>query len=810
MAKKGILDLRKWKFAFLNPSTESGNPQATSLAGKIFDSEKVDHEPIDGEINLDGEWEFYWNKLISPREFIKRDNCIENNSSEESCLVLGDKSIVYSNLPKMWTEETENIQTDNGIIKKNLPSEGYATYRLQIYTNNPKELGIRIPYICTAYNLYANGKLIAQDGKVGKTEEESKPGRKVQTIIIPIHEKKIDIVIQISNFENNYAGIWASLKMGDSSRMIQIREKNLFFESAIAGILFIMGFYHLAIYSLRQRDKSPLWFGLFCLDLSLRTTIAGENYLLDLIPSINYALNLKLDYLTMPVGGIIFVLFMISLYPEETNSILNKVYFFSSLFFIFILIVFSPRILTSFFVIIQIYLILTIAYIEYIIVRAMNNKKEYAKIVFYGGIFFMITVINDILYMNSFYKSSFYASYGLVIFLFSQSYILSAKSSKAFSHVEELSQSLIQTNKDLQGTKDRATKAYLELEASQKKLVQSDKMITLGTMVAGIAHEINTPLGAIKANSENIQFSISQYLNIIQPDNNLFTKDELKIILEILELSGLNQKVLSTKEARSIRKSLITVLHKKDISLSDREIDIVIDLGFGEKLDVLEVIFQSPRYSVLLDTIQILNGLRLKAKVIETSAGNVSRIVRSLKSFMHFSEKDEMVLSDLIGGIESVLIILNSKLKMGIEVIKNYEEIPHIYCYIDELNQIWTNLIHNSIQAMNGEGKIIIEIQLMSSIPNNMKIDFRDSYYMGKYISISIEDNGPGIPSEIQTKIFEAFFTTKPMGEGSGLGLHIISKILEKHKGALNLLSEPGKTKFVIHIPSLEQDFSMK
>jgi adenylate cyclase len=509
MAKKGILDLRKWKFAFLNPSTESGNPQATSLAGKIFDSEKVDHEPIDGEINLDGEWEFYWNKLISPREFIKRDNCIENNSSEESCLVLGDKSIVYSNLPKMWTEETENIQTDNGIIKKNLPSEGYATYRLQIYTNNPKELGIRIPYICTAYNLYANGKLIAQDGKVGKTEEESKPGRKVQTIIIPIHEKKIDIVIQISNFENNYAGIWASLKMGDSSRMIQIREKNLFFESAIAGILFIMGFYHLAIYSLRQRDKSPLWFGLFCLDLSLRTTIAGENYLLDLIPSINYALNLKLDYLTMPVGGIIFVLFMISLYPEETNSILNKVYFFSSLFFIFILIVFSPRILTSFFVIIQIYLILTIAYIEYIIVRAMNNKKEYAKIVFYGGIFFMITVINDILYMNSFYKSSFYASYGLVIFLFSQSYILSAKSSKAFSHVEELSQSLIQTNKDLQGTKDRATKAYLELEASQKKLVQSDKMITLGTMVAGIAHEINTPLGAIKANSENIQFSIS-------------------------------------------------------------------------------------------------------------------------------------------------------------------------------------------------------------------------------------------------------------------------------------------------------------
>jgi signal transduction histidine kinase len=597
--------------------------------------------------------------------------------------------------------------------------------------------------------------------------------------------------------------------VGDSKRIIKIRERKLFFESSITGILFIMGFYHLIVYSLRRNDKSPLWLGLFCLDICLRNLLTGESYLYEIIPSLDFSLALKMDYITMPAGSSLFTLFMISLYPEETNPKGNKLLLFSSLFFIFVIVFFKTLIFTTFLVTIQVFILINIIYIEFITVRAMRHKKEFAKIILYSGILLICTVINDILYMNSIIKTSFYTSYGLVFFLFSQSYILSAKSSRAFSHVEELSQNLLQMNKELQGTRDRATKAYLELEASQKKLVQSDKMIMLGTMVAGIAHEINTPLGAIKANSENIQFSMSQYLNIIQPENNLFTKEELKIILEILEQTGLNQKALSTKEARSIRKSLINVLQKKGISLSDREIDIVIDLGFGENLDVLEELFKSPRYSVLLDTIQLLNGLRIKAKVIESSAGNVTRIVRSLKSFMHFSEKDEMVLADLIGGMESVLIILNSKLKMGIEVIKNYEEIPHIYCYIDELNQIWTNLIHNSIQAMNGEGKITIEIHINSSIPNDMKIDFRDSSYNGQYISTSIEDNGPGIPSEIQTKIFDAFFTTKPSGEGSGLGLHIISKILEKHKGALSLYSEPGKTQFVIHIPSLEQDPSI-
>jgi len=101
------------------------------------------------------------------------------------------------------------------------------------------------------------------------------------------------------------------------------------------------------------------------------------------------------------------------------------------------------------------------------------------------------------------------------------------------------------------------------------------------------------------------------------------------------------------------------------------------------------------------------------------------------------------------------------------------------------LGQIWTNLIHNSIQAMNGKGTIILDLKLE-----------------GTFVTIAVEDNGPGIPPEIQEKIFQPFFTTKPAGEGSGLGLHIIGKILKKHEGSIHLESRVGKTRFTVRIPA--------
>ena len=357
-------------------------------------------------------------------------------------------------------------------------------------------------------------------------------------------------------------------------------------------------------------------------------------------------------------------------------------------------------------------------------------------------------------------------------------------------------------NQELELTKERATKAYLDLEASQKQLAQSDKMITLGTMVAGVAHEINTPLGAIKANSENILESLRTLIQKINPTHSHISSEELEKAIFVLELTKESSTAISSREARAIRKKVISTLEEKGKINIEIIADYIVDMGLADALDKGDDIFDHPDLEKYLSIAGDLYGIRKKSIVIQTSAVRVSKIVKSLKSFMHFDQNETKIVSDLTEGMETVLIILHNKIKYGIEVIKNYgENIPQIPCYPDELNQVWTNLIHNAIQAMSEKGTLQIDIESLSTLKGTPDIDKRNPEYKGSYVAVSIQDSGSGISPEIRTKIFQAFFTTKPAGEGSGLGLHIIGKILEKHAGALYLESEPGKTRFTVILP---------
>ena len=364
-----------------------------------------------------------------------------------------------------------------------------------------------------------------------------------------------------------------------------------------------------------------------------------------------------------------------------------------------------------------------------------------------------------------------------------------------------LKQELQLQKNELELTNERATKAYLELEASQKQLVRSDKMITLGTMVAGVAHEINTPLGAIKANSENISEQMKSLLESLNPENQNLSLSELQMVIRILELTGNSSTTLSSKEQRALRKKIVLELESKGIIHPEEVAEKMIEMGLVSILEGDHEIYKVPEFNKLLGIASLFFGIQKKSGVIQTSAERVSKIVKSLKSFMHFDQSDEKKLADITEGMETVLTILHNKIKYGIEVIKNYETIPQILCFTDELNQIWTNLIHNAIQAMKENGSLQIDIEKVSSAESKPDIDKRNSSYSGDYISVSIQDSGPGIPPEIREKIFQAFFTTKPAGEGSGLGLHIIGKILEKHEGALYLESQPGRTRFSVILP---------
>ncbi len=183
----------------------------------------------------------------------------------------------------------------------------------------------------------------------------------------------------------------------------------------------------------------------------------------------------------------------------------------------------------------------------------------------------------------------------------------------------------------------------------------------------------------------------------------------------------------------------------------------------------------------------MFSGIGVDSRNIHLAVERASKIVFALKKYAHHDRTGEKVLTDLIDSLEMVLTLFHNHIKQGVEVVKNFKTIPKIMCYRDELNQVWTNLIQNALQAIKNKGILQIDIE---GIENN--------------IVIRIIDNGPGIPEEIKSRIFEAFFTTKISGEGCGLGLDISKKIIEKHLGTIEFESIPGKTTFQVQLPIIQ------
>ncbi len=176
---------------------------------------------------------------------------------------------------------------------------------------------------------------------------------------------------------------------------------------------------------------------------------------------------------------------------------------------------------------------------------------------------------------------------------------------------------------------------------------------------------------------------------------------------------------------------------------------------------------------------------------IGIGAGRISELVRALKSYSYLDQAPLQSV-DIHQGLNDTLVILRSKLKHGVAVRREYaSDLPHIQAYGSELNQVWTNLIDNAIDALLAEDN-----------PTADPVITLRTYQHGEWVVVEVEDNGPGVPAEALPRLFDPFFTTKPPGKGSGLGLNISHNIIvQKHKGKIDIDSQPGRTRFTVRLP---------
>lgn len=340
-----------------------------------------------------------------------------------------------------------------------------------------------------------------------------------------------------------------------------------------------------------------------------------------------------------------------------------------------------------------------------------------------------------------------------------------------------LQQSLQEKNQDL------AT-ALLQLQTTQEHLIQSEKMAALGQLIAGIAHEINTPLGIIGSSIENIaNFWDANLENLPEFFQEISSESKAYFSL-LMNRSNHQVNLLTSKEKRQFKQHLISYLKVEKIAECEDIADTLVDMEIYENIEELLPLFQLSDWEKVLNTAYQFASFKKSISLIQRATAKSGKVVFALKSYAHFDNQQSKVEANLHEGIETVLTLYQNQLKHGMEVIRKYGDLPKIICYPDDLNQVWTNLIHNALQAMDYHGTLTIE-----TLQKEGRIFLR------------FTDSGKGIPPEIIPKIFQPFFTTKSTGEGSGLGLDIVRKIVDKHEGNVAVESVPGETTFTVSLP---------
>ena len=327
--------------------------------------------------------------------------------------------------------------------------------------------------------------------------------------------------------------------------------------------------------------------------------------------------------------------------------------------------------------------------------------------------------------------------------------------------------------------------AHRHLQDTQAQLVQSEKMASLGQLIANVAHEINNPIGAVKASGSNIEVGLEQTLQALPHLYKLLSPAEEKLFQSLINRAKTPMPLISSREERSLTRQVSQELERDGVSNAAHKALILTQVHAQDDVRSYLPLLLHPQADFILETAQGIASIISNTGNINLAVAKVSKIVFALTSYSRANQTGGYLEAQLRDGIETVLTIYQSQIKPGIELVREFETLPPLRCRPDELNQVWTNLVHNALQAMNYHGTLSIGL-----------------HQRGDNIVVTIGDTGCGIPPEIQDKIFDAFFTTKPIGEGSGLGLDIVKKIITKHHGKIEVKSEVGVgTTFSVYLP---------
>ncbi len=413
-------------------------------------------------IALNGDWAFYWNQLLEP-----------------ASIDPGTLS-AYVPFPSSWNKYQINDEK--------IPGSGYATYRLKFTATDNEILALKIPKVRTAYKLFVNGELITTAGTVATTREAMIPKYLPQVISFNAQAGENEIVLQLSNFYMSSGGLLSPILLGSEAQLSAMRYHGLAYELFLCGALMMMGVYHLALFAFRRKDRAPLYFGLFCLLVAIRTLMIGESFLYFAWPDLDFVVTRKIQTLTYYLGVPLILMFFRTILPNYfKRQIINMVMILSITYTT--VVIFAPTyiytVINPFY---QIWTVFLIGYLLAMLLKMGHHREKHTGLIILGGLILIATAFMDIITLSPWINDSWpplllaifqgdaNSSTGQLIFAVLYSLLLAKTFTESLEQRTVMSEQLAEMNDHLDELVAQRTR---ELTASNDRIEQQNYELEL-------------------------------------------------------------------------------------------------------------------------------------------------------------------------------------------------------------------------------------------------------------------------------------------------------------------------------------------
>jgi PAS domain S-box-containing protein len=735
----------------------------------------------------------------------------------------------YIPVPGFWNEYR--------LEGSRLPGNGYATYRLKILMKQADApLALKVEEISTAYTIYIDRKPAASAGVAGMTPATTVPRQFPMTVAFQPESEQIEILLQVSNFHHRRGGVWDLIRLGPENQIRRLNEIQRSFDFFILGAIFSMAVYHLSLFAVRQKFRPTLYFGIVCLLVALRLLTTDERHLLQFVPNIEWGWLIKLEYLSYYLAVPAFAFFLNSLFAQLPRNLLRAILLIGFGFSAVVLFA-PPLVFTHTLPVYDVFTLGLFVYTFRLLLSDPIRRQVEAFALMIGMLGLCLAVLNDILHVERYIRTGFFAPFGLLFFIFSQAFLLSFRLLKAFTLAETQRTELRDTLESLKQEvidRIRVEEALRESEEKYRTILNSIQEGYYEVDLSGNMLFCNDSLGAIIGYSreELIGMNNRQYmpaeaykrvyetfLRVYNTgeaakafDWEVITKDGTKKIVEasvtlIRDAKGMPngfrgvvRDITDRKQAEEQAK-----LHQQQLMQASKMAALgvlvsgvaheinnptnfimlntpILRDAWENALPILEeyygengeFLIGGMRYSDLRQHMpKLLSG-------IENGAGRIKQIVASLKTYVRGDTGDLSQRVDLNAVIQSSVSLISNVIQNATSrfTIRCDANLPPVRGSLQRLEQVMINLIQNACQALTNKTQgIFISAGLDDT---------------GEHVVIRVRDEGRGIPADNLTRIREPFFTTKQESGGLGLGVSISARIVEEHHGTMRFASQPG------------------